>query len=255
MGENTYSLQNSAHCEPSMPLEPQSPEAQIWAKHRRVDHGLGSNQALWAAFSGTPGVGVSITDTQGRLIFVNNTSLVLFSGSPDVDYHNKTIADFHSPEFVEERLQLISRVINENKPLRIKHILMGRPLESTIWPFRDHRPPFNRVIVVTRERGASVPLEIPSQIEEVQTSYIDLGPLNVLSKRELEVMILLGHGLSVPRAAAVLRRSAKTIERHKESISDKLSLKGQAEIVQVVTSMGLDLSDTKLQRINEMPPE
>jgi DNA-binding NarL/FixJ family response regulator len=68
-------------------------------------------------------------------------------------------------------------------------------------------------------------------------------------------MILLGHGLSVPRTAAILSRSAKTIERHKESISEKLALKGQAEIVQVVSAMGLDLSDAKLQRIAEPQPE
>ncbi len=238
-----------------MAIEPEFSETHISAPLRRIDLGSGAGQALWTAFSQTPGVGVSITDTQGRLIFVNDTSLVFFSGSPDVDYQNKTIADFHTPEFVQERLRLIGRVISENKPLSISHILHGRPLVSTVWPFRDHQPPFNRAIVITYQRGAGSPLPIPSEIESVQTNYIDLGPLSVLSQRELEVMILLGHGLSVPRTAAILSRSAKTIERHKESISEKLALKGQAEIVQVVSSMGLDLSDATLQRIAEPQPE
>ncbi|MEZ6087757.1 MAG: hypothetical protein R3C05_06990 [Pirellulaceae bacterium] len=37
--------------------------------------------SLWGAVSQTPGVGVSITDREGRLLFVNDTSMVLFSNA------------------------------------------------------------------------------------------------------------------------------------------------------------------------------
>ncbi|TWU45170.1 Bacterial regulatory protein, luxR family [Novipirellula aureliae] len=80
-----------------------------------------------------------------------------------------------------------------------------------------------------------------STIEVVATQYIGLGTLDVLTRRELEVLVLLGHGLSVPRAAAILHRSPKTVERHKDSISKKLRLRGQAKLVGVATSVGLDL--------------
>lgn len=210
----------------------------------------GDSPEMWMALAQTPGVGVSITDTHGNLLFVNDTSLVLFSGSADTDYYGKTIADFHPPEFVAERLALINRVLTENRPLAIRHILNGNPIFSTVWPIRDRIEPFNRALVISRPGPAlEVDGQIPSNIEVVPTEYIDLGPLSILTRRELEVLVLLGNGMSVPRAAAILHRSPKTIERHKESVSKKLSLRGQAELVYLVTSLGLELSDARLKRL------
>lgn len=204
---------------------------------------------LWTAMSQSPGIGVSITDINGRLLFVNDTTMVLFSEQTNVDYNGKSIADFHPPEFVAERLAMLRRVIEESKTVRLRHVYHGRRIESTLWPVKDKRPPFNRVIVVSHQSTFELGLPIEGgAIETVSTNYIDLGSLSVLSRRELEVLVLLGHGLSVPRTAAILHRSPKTIQRHKASISEKLGLRGQAEIVQIVTELGLELSDAKLKR-------
>lgn len=216
----------------------------------RFDRVVGASPETWLALAQTPGVGVSITDAQGNLLFVNDTSLVLFSGSSDIDYQGKKIADFHPPEFVAERLAMIAEVLKKNKPLSIRHILNGKPISSTVWPIRDKTPPFNRALVISRPGPSQeVESQIPNNIETFDTEYVDLGPLNVLTRREVEVLVLLGHGMSVPRAAAILHRSPKTIERHKESIGKKLSLHGQAELVYLVTTMGLELSDAKRKRL------
>ncbi len=206
-------------------------------------------QEIWLALSQTPGIGVSITDSRGKLLFVNDTSLVMFSGDSNIDYHGKSISDFHPPKFVEERLALIQRVLKENKPISIDHIYNGRRICSTVWPIRDHTPPFDRALVVSRPSACDA-LEqlIPSSIETIETSYIDLGPLSVLTRRELEVAVLLGHGLTVPKVAATLHRSPKTIERHREAIGKKLSMHSQAELVHLITCMGLELKHIELQR-------
>ena len=206
--------------------------------------------SIWSALSNTPGIGVSITDADGQLLFVNDTAQVLFSQESGVEYLGKNISDFHPPEFVQERLAMIRRVINERKPLVINHIYHGVGITSTVWPINDRTPPFNRVIVVTREHSKLQGVELENQIETVGTDYIDLGPLDVLSQRELEVLALLGHGLSVPRTAAILHRSPKTVERHKASISEKLQVHGQAELVAIVNAMGLDVSDAHLKRLS-----
>lgn len=227
-----------------------SPEVEKPCSWLRFDRVAGTSPETWLALAQTPGVGVSITDSQGRLLFVNNTSLVLFSGSADTDYEGKFIADFHPPEFVAERLALIGRVIKENKPLSIRHIFNGTPISSTVWPIRDKTPPFNRALVISRPGPVlEVDALLPTSVETFDTEYIGLGPLSVLTRRELEVLVLLGHGMSVPRAAAILHRSPKTVERHKESIGKKLSLRGQSELVYLVTTMGLELSDAQLKRL------
>lgn len=206
--------------------------------------------SLWNALSQSPGIGVSITDVEGRLLFVNDTTMVLFSEALEIDYVGKSIADFHPPEFVAERLAMIRKVVEQSRTMRIRHVYHGRRIESTLWPIQDKRPPFNRVIVVSHQNSFVLPIQPnPQTIETVATNYIDLGSLDVLSRRELEVLIMLGHGLSVPRTAAVLHRSPKTIQRHKASISEKLGLRGQAELVQMVTELGLELNDAKLKRL------
>ena len=216
--------------------------------HFRVP--VGDPKALWTALSRTPGVGVSITDAEGRLLFVNDTSQVLFSKATAIAYQGKRISDFHPTEFVKERLALIGRVLKESRPLAIRHVYHGRRIESTLWPICDPAPPYNRVIVVSIAGTPSLSSDVPAEIiEQAQTQYIDLGPLNVLTRRELEVLVLLGNGLSVPKAASVLFRSPKTIQRHKAAISQKLQVHGQAELVELVASVGLQLSDAHLKRL------
>jgi DNA-binding NarL/FixJ family response regulator len=61
--------------------------------------------------------------------------------------------------------------------------------------------------------------------------------------------VLLGHGMNIPKVASILHRSPKTIERHKTAIGAKLSLRGQSELVYMVTMMGLELSDARRERL------
>lgn len=232
---------------------------QIDSNQMRVDMpGLSGTRveqaAFWKALSRTPGVGVSVTNAQGRLLFVNDTALDLFEGHTDVDYHGKTIADFHSPEFVEERLAILKKVVESHKPIKMRHVFLGRSIESTLWPINDRKPPFNRVIVVSKlQVGESDSSD--KSIETVESDFVELGQLNVLTQRELEVFVMLGHGMSIPQIAKTLYRSPKTIERHKSTIARKLTLRTQAEMVRIVTLLGLTCEDAFRTRLMEEPVE
>lgn len=219
---------------------------------RRADPPVADPTVLWRVLSNTPGVGVSIMDSRGALIFVNETSQRLFFDRAGVDYRGKTVHDFHPPAFCEERIEMIGRVLAEKRPMVIRHIYFGRRIESTLWPIDDRKPPYDRVVVVSHNH-ASEPLaeESETKFETFETRFIDLGPLDTLTQRELEVLVLLGHGLSVPDAAATLHRSPSTVQRHKEAISTKLAVHGQAALVSLVASIGLEMSDARLRRYGQ----
>jgi DNA-binding CsgD family transcriptional regulator len=210
--------------------------------------------SLWNALSCTPGIGVSVVDIHGLLLFVNNTSLVLFAGRTDIDYQGKSIGDFHSPEFTRERLELLDRVVKTGKPAIMRHVYLAQRIQSTLWPIRDRKPPFNRIVVVSRHGSDSEPFG-NSGIETFDSQYIELGELNVLTKREFEIFVMLGHGLNIPSISRVLFRSPKTLERHKTAIARKLSLKSQADIVRIVSLLGLSYDDTKRKRLLNEPLE
>jgi DNA-binding CsgD family transcriptional regulator len=211
--------------------------------------------AIWQALSQSPGIGVSIIDSVGRLLYENDTSCALFFDRPDADYQGKTLADFHPKEFVVERLHMIRLVLEKRKPLRLSHVYHGRRIVSTIWPVLDKKPPYDRVIVISNRGEFDVKVPSSSDIETFATEYIELGDLDVLTHRELEVLVLLGHGQNVPETAAMLYRSPKTVQRHKAAISSKLQLHGQADLVRLVSRLGLELPDCNLQRMKFRKPK
>jgi len=60
-----------------------------------------------------------------------------------------------------------------------------------------------------------------------------------LSRREIEVCLLLSEGKSVAEIAGLLHVSAKTVYTHRQHIMDKLGVKTSAELVQAVRRTGI----------------
>lgn len=63
--------------------------------------------------------------------------------------------------------------------------------------------------------------------------------LESLSERELEVLRLIGKGLSRNEIAAELSRSAKTIDGHQERVMKKLGIKSRADLMRFAIREGL----------------
>lgn len=59
-----------------------------------------------------------------------------------------------------------------------------------------------------------------------------MDPIHRLSNRELQVLNLIGRGVSSRNAAAELGLSVKTIESHRQSIKHKLNLETNAQLLQ-----------------------
>ncbi|NND96137.1 MAG: helix-turn-helix transcriptional regulator [Pirellulaceae bacterium] len=198
-----------------------------------------------------PGIGVAIVTVDGEIVFGSQSALAIFGVDPSHDVQAMYIRDLFHPEFVGERMDWIQRVAQSGKPLRVRHVYQGRSLISTLTPLDNpHEVP--HILVISRSASPNDP---QSPIDEVVSERIDLGGLDQLSKRELEVLVLLGHGRSVPETARILHRSPRTIERHKEQIGRKLGTSTIAEIVKLVSGLGLTIDHTALTRYQALRPE
>ncbi|MCC9641462.1 PAS and helix-turn-helix domain-containing protein [Rhodopirellula sp. JC740] len=193
-----------------------------------------------------PDVGMTVIEDNGQIIHFNQAALKLF-GVEDDGLANRNLNDVFSEEYVQERMTWVRDVLDNNRPLRATHIYCGRMLVSSFYPHRHEQRNF--AIVLTRLDGI-----LPDgDIKDTQSQYIDLGPLSVLSPRELEVLVLLGQGNSVPEVSRLLFRSPRTIERHKTEIGHKLGVSSIAQLTRLVAQAGLRPEHLPLQRFNAVP--
>ncbi|MBL8820228.1 MAG: helix-turn-helix transcriptional regulator [Planctomyces sp.] len=116
-----------------------------------------------------------------------------------------------------------------------------------IWPMQpvpDRKP---RIISVTRQGLDDV--EPGVAYRTVDSKLVDLGPLDVLTRRELEVLAMVGHGVPLKTIARELGVAQRTVERYRTDIARKLRVNSIAEIAQIVQVAGLDASDCHLPRL------
>lgn len=85
--------------------------------------------------------------------------------------------------------------------------------------------------IQTVQRGAPyVSLTLKERIDAIGTNSVEEGEAKPLSPRELEVLRLLGSGMTVKEIAIHLHKSVSTISRQKGDAMLKLGLKGDAEL-------------------------
>jgi DNA-binding NarL/FixJ family response regulator len=66
----------------------------------------------------------------------------------------------------------------------------------------------------------------------VGSTAVVTNPVDTLSNRELQVLHMIGKGLSTRQSADALNLSIKTVESHRQRIKNKLSLRTSSQLVQ-----------------------
>ncbi|MGX9190041.1 response regulator [Stenotrophomonas sp. Ker107b] len=85
--------------------------------------------------------------------------------------------------------------------------------------------------IQTVQRGMPyISLTLKERIDAIGTNSVEEGEAKPLSPRELEVLRLLGSGMTVKEIAIHLHKSVSTISRQKGDAMLKLGLKGDAEL-------------------------
>jgi DNA-binding CsgD family transcriptional regulator len=225
------------------------------SEQHEVLHGADSLGLIWDTVVSDPATGVSLIDKQGLLLFINEQAMRFFfsDGKMPKDVIGKTLAELGFPEqWIEERITICCQIEGTGESVLLRTVWQGHQQFS----WMRHIPAANsieheRFLVITRRIVAGHEAEhlLQGEHEVIKSDYIRLGKLDILTSRELEVLSLVGNGMSTKEIAKVLFRSAKTIENHRDSIAKKLGRVKGVELARIAREAGLRTSDTERKRV------
>jgi DNA-binding CsgD family transcriptional regulator len=223
-------------------------------------------EAVWAMLTHEPNTGVGIVTRDGLITYLNDQAARIFHGPEATasSFIGRRWSDHMPPDWVEERLAVLATVSLSGVPALMRTIWRGFQHFSWIYPVS--REPGSReaeasegvstFLILTRRAQHDAEAEALAPANEyrwVDSKVATFGKLDVLSERELEVLALLGQGLSIDDAAKVLFRSPETIKSHRKSIGEKLGVTDRLQLAKIVGRAGLRLEDAQRERLVVRP--
>ncbi|MFG0244310.1 MAG: LuxR C-terminal-related transcriptional regulator [Phycisphaerales bacterium JB054] len=194
-----------------------------------------------------PGVGFAIVDGEGVVRFANARSAELFLQSKPEAAINMSLEKLFGKEWAAERMAVLRQVSATGKPAIIRHIRHGKQIQSTLRLLSEPEDEEILYLVVTTE-GEQDPAH-PDAFEIVESKLAHLGPLEPLTRREMEVLALIGHGMSTKEIADTLHRSPRTVERHCDGLREKLQTANRVQLAEFARAAGLRVEDANLKRV------
>lgn len=204
-----------------------------------------------------PGTGVQVADRDGVLLYINDEAIRFFFGQGirHEDLLGKKPDENGFPRaWSDERIELIRTIERTGEEAILRTIWKGRQQFSWFRSLGDEGGDF-RVLVVTRRVGDGDEARhlLESEMAVVKSAVAGLGELCVLTKRELEVLALIGQGMTAKEIAELMHRSVKTVENHRISLGAKLQKSNKVELAMMAREAGLTVDDSRRARVCDTP--
>lgn len=189
---------------------------------------------------------MSILREDGLLLYRNQATTNLFppySGKPE-DLIGKNILDLQPRAFFEERARVMRRLAKEGRDGVIRDIWDGKQILTRLrlLPPQPGQPLRAFLAIHQPQGGEATSPDVPEVLFH-DAEHQDLGPLALLSPRELEVLALVGQGLTASQIAARLHRSEDTVNSHRASLLRKLNCQNAVQLGVIAYKAGLKASD------------
>ncbi|MFN5946750.1 MAG: LuxR C-terminal-related transcriptional regulator [Phycisphaerae bacterium] len=209
--------------------------------------------AVWGVLTTEPNTGVGLLTIDGTLLYVNDQAAKIFHG-PDAtaaEYLGRKWHDHMPEDWTRERLDLLRRISVSGRPVLLRNIWRGHQHFTYIYPVAHEGDGPELFLTITRRAESDEQAEelAKGDYEWIDAKVANLGPLDVLSDRELEVLALLGQGLSVREIAKLLHRSEHTIVSHRKAVGAKLGLDDRVKLALVARRAGLTVKDVDRKRV------
>jgi DNA-binding CsgD family transcriptional regulator len=195
--------------------------------------------AVWDFLCNDSGAGVMVCDTSGRVHFANER-FARFINQPSADsISGKMLHDIYPEPAARERLEIIRRSARERRPFVVESVWNGVAFQSILRPLGISGGDAEVVIVLARHQPKRDADDVPRDVERISLRSNNLGPLSRLTVRELELLALIGEGLSTHDIAKKISRSIKTVEAHRASLGKKLGVASRVALAKIAAESNL----------------
>lgn len=218
-----------------------------------------SARSLWDCLATDPTTGVTVIGADDRVLYLNERSRRDFGAAGVTDDLTGRRMDEVGldADYVAERREHVAAVVRTGRPRLVRSIWMGWQVALWFAPLGGVPNDAGGVdgaaavlCVGRRLPGIHTARTIAGPgYEVIYADRIQLGPLDALTERELEVTALVGAGLTIKEVARELHRSPKTVEKHRLSAGQKLGLSDRAQLIEIVHRAGLEPADAQRSRI------
>lgn len=156
---------------------------------------------------------------------------------PENKMVGSTLRDILTETGAREREEIHRRVMETNEVISHYQFSADMRVLCTIFPLDEEAFGHKGILAVIKDAPVNVRMNNEEDIR-VLTSP-NLGKLNALSQRELEVLHYIAKGITTSEIAEDLHRATKTIENHINAIHTKLGTTSRAELVRYTSERGI----------------
>lgn len=204
------------------------------------------------------GVGAAMLNPRDAVVWVHSSRGQ--GRTTLIDRFVTTLGDGHNTIRDRERKELLDLARRVGQPVQINGMAEGRWTRTIYRPLRDAHNGEMWILVTCRPICEYCPGQVHlSEAVTFRSRTDDLGELSALTERELQILRLIGKGLSTRQMASQLHRSEKTIEAHRLRLGQKLKGQTRVELARTAIRSGITLLSEQevelIHRQRQSPPE
>jgi DNA-binding NarL/FixJ family response regulator len=197
---------------------------------------------LWTTFVDESSMPIFVVNHAGVVEMANLAGTQLLRNAADERVIGKSLADLLGEDHARERLEHVQAVLSTGRTIVFEEMRRGKQIRCVMRSIPTTNG--SKSVLVTAYISA---LHAPYQngYATVRAKNNDAGKLGTLTTREVEILKLIGLGMSTIDIAKHLGRSVKTIEWHRVSLGEKLGVVNRVELARIAIAAGMVGLDEK----------
>lgn len=203
--------------------------------------GAGEFADLWQTALEDGGAIALVLDREGRCHYCNRV-FASSLGKSVGEIVGKRLHDLFSEEYASERLRIIERALGTGRGQQFMCSFAEMRIEACYRPIMpaDGSPP--RFVFVIGRLASSIVVGF-EDADEYALEGGGRGVIEGLTARELDVLRMIGEGMSTAEIAAKLFRTPKTIEAHRAALGRKLGVSNRVQLARIAMRANLVSSE------------